>query len=191
MKKIPVLAAIPRTKGSRKPAVVLSLFLLALSVGGCMEKPAESAAASGAASESNKLNIYCWTYYVPMSVREKFEAEYDVTIIFDEYDSNESMYTKIQAGGGGYDLVFPSGDYVSIMINQGMFERIDKSKLSNLGNIDPLVLKKATYDPNMEYSVPYYFGAAGIAVNTARVPNFEKSWSIFGRKDLRGRMTML
>jgi spermidine/putrescine transport system substrate-binding protein len=72
-----------------------------------------------------------------------------------------------------------------------MLERIDKSKLSNLGNIDPAVLRKATYDPNMEYSVPYYYGAAGVIVNTARVPNFEQSWSIFGRTDLRGRMTML
>jgi spermidine/putrescine transport system substrate-binding protein len=63
--------------------------------------------------------------------------------------------------------------------------------LSNLGNIDPLVLQKTTYDPGMEYSVPYYFGAAGIAVNTARVPQYEKSWSIFSREDLRGKMTML
>jgi spermidine/putrescine transport system substrate-binding protein len=72
-----------------------------------------------------------------------------------------------------------------------MLEKIDRSKLSNLGNIDPVALQKATYDPNMDYSVPYYFGAAGIAVNTARVPQYEKSWSIFSRDDLRGKMTML
>jgi len=72
-----------------------------------------------------------------------------------------------------------------------MLEKIDKSKMSNLRNIDQAVLQKADYDPNMEYSVPYYFGAAGIIVNTAKVPVFERSWSIFGREDLRGRMTML
>jgi spermidine/putrescine transport system substrate-binding protein len=72
-----------------------------------------------------------------------------------------------------------------------MLEKIDKSKLSNLGNIDRAVLVKTTYDPTMDYSIPYYWGAAGIAVNTAKVPNIEKSWSIFGRNDLRGRMTML
>ncbi|MDR1948551.1 MAG: extracellular solute-binding protein [Spirochaetaceae bacterium] len=182
MKKIPVAAAVS--------AVLLALVTLT-ALSGCTKKPASDTAAASQRTESNRLNIYCWTYYVPLSVREKFEAEYNVTIIFDEYDSNESMYTKIQAGGGGYDIVFPSGDYVSIMINQGMFERIDKSKLSNLGNIDPLVLEKTIYDKNMDYSVPYYFGAAGIAVNTDRVPAFEKSWSIFSRSDLRGRMTML
>ena len=77
------------------------------------------------------------------------------------------------------------------MIAQGMFEKIDKSLIPNLRNIDPLVLEQTTYDRNMEYSVPYYWGAAGIVVNTARVPVFEESWSIFGRTDLRGRMTML
>jgi spermidine/putrescine transport system substrate-binding protein len=124
-------------------------------------------------------------------VIEKFEKEYGVHVIIDEYASNEEMYTKLKTGGSGYDLVFPSQDYVSIMIRQGMFEKIDKSLIPNLKNIDPLVLQKTAYDPTMEYSVPYYWGAAGIIVNTAKVPNFEKSWSIFSRSDLRGRMTML
>ncbi|MDR2073119.1 MAG: extracellular solute-binding protein [Spirochaetaceae bacterium] len=162
MKKIPVLAA----------AAILGAAIM----GGC---------------SGNKLYIYNWTYYTPLSVIEKFEKEYGVKVVYDEFASNEEMYTKLQAGGSGYDIIFPSGDYVSIMINQGMLERLDKTKLFNLGNVDPLVLKQATYDPAMEYSVPYYWGAAGIAVNTEKVPNFEKSWSIFARADLRGYMTML
>jgi spermidine/putrescine transport system substrate-binding protein len=101
------------------------------------------------------------------------------------------MYSKIKAGGSGYDIVFPSGDYVSIMIHENMLEKIDKSKIPNLKNIDPVVLRKAIYDPDMDFSVPYYFGAAGITVNKAKVPGFEKSWAIFGRDDLRNRMTML
>jgi spermidine/putrescine transport system substrate-binding protein len=181
MKKIPVAAA--------ALSAVLLAFATLTTLSGCTEKPALTSTKT--AVESNRLNIYCWTYYVPLSVREKFEQEYGVTIIFDEYDSNETMYAHLQAGGSGYDIVFPSGDYVSIMIKQGMFEPLDKSKLFNLGNIDPLVLEKTTYDPNMDYSVPYYFGAAGIAVNTGEVPVFDRSWSIFGRNDLRGKMTML
>ncbi|MDL2229607.1 extracellular solute-binding protein [Treponema sp. OttesenSCG-928-L16] len=140
---------------------------------------------------SNKLYIYNWTYYTPDTVIEKFEAEYGVEVIYDSYASNEELFAKLMAGGTGYDLIFPSGDYVSIMIGMNMLEKIDRSKLSNLGNIDPVVLEKTGYDPKMDYSVPYYFGAAGIAVNTARVPEFEKSWSIFGRTDLKGKMTMM
>jgi spermidine/putrescine transport system substrate-binding protein len=145
----------------------------------------------GCGNKGDKLYIYNWTYYTPASVIEKFEKEYAVSVIYDEFASNEEMYAKLKAGGSGYDIVFPSGDYTSIMIHQDMLEKIDKSLLSNLGNIDPVVLNKATYDPSMEYSVPYYFGAAGIAVNTARVPNFDRSWSIFSRQDLKDRMTML
>ena len=143
------------------------------------------------ASGRPQLRIYNWTYYTPDTVIEKFEKEYNVRVVYDEFASNEDMYAKLIAGGGGYDLVFPSGDYVSIMIQEGMLERIDKTKMSNLGNVDREVLRKAIYDPDMEYSVPYYYGAAGIIVNTARVPDFERSWSIFSREDLRGRMTML
>ena len=138
-----------------------------------------------------KLNVYNWSYYTPQSVIEKFEKEYKVRVVLDEYTSNEEMYTKLKSGGAGYDIVFPSQDYVSIMISQGMFESVDKSLIPNLKNVDPLVLQKTTYDSNMDYSVPYYWGAAGVIVNTAKVPDFEKSWSIFGRSDLRGRMTML
>jgi len=141
-----------------------------------------------------RLYIYNWTYYTPDSVIEKFEEEFNVRVIYDEFASNEDMFAKLTASRGrraSYDIVFPSKDYVPIMIQQGMLERIDKSKLFNLGNIDPEILKIANYDPNMEYSVPYYYGAGGVIVNTARVPNFDRSWAIFAREDLRGRMTML
>ena len=146
---------------------------------------------SAVSCSGEKLNIYNWAYYTPPEVIEKFEKEFKVRVVIDEYDSNEVMYAKLKSGGAGYDLVFPSQDYVSIMIRQGMFEKIDKSLIPNIKNIDPVVLRKADYDPTMEYSVPYYWGAAGIIVNTGKVPNFEKSWSIFSRSDLRGRMTML
>ena len=182
MQKIPVAGAALQKKwaGPRRAFAVLCgvCIPLALIVGGCGKK-------------SNQLFIYNWTYYTPDTVIEKFEKEYKVTVIYDEFASNEDMYAKIKAGGSGYDIVFPSGDYVSIMIQQNMLEKIDKSKIANLKNIDPLVLQKATYDRNMEYSVPYYFGAAGITVNKSKVPDFQRSWSIFGREDLRNRMTML
>ena len=147
--------------------------------------------ATSVSCSKNRLNIYNWSYYTPPSVIEKFEKEFDIRVVVDEYASNEEMYTKLKAGGAGYDLVFPSQDYVSIMIRQNMFEKINHSLIPNLRNIDPAVLVKTSYDSGMEYSVPYYWGAAGIIVNTGMVPSFEKSWSIFARTDLRGRMTML
>jgi len=162
---------------ARRLAVVCILGLIVFLAGSCDNK--------------QKLYIYNWTYYTPDSVIEKFEKEFNVRVIYDEFASNEDMYAKLKSGGSGYDIVFPSADYTSIMIQQNMLEKIDKSLIPNLVNIDPFVLKNARYDPNMEYSVPYYFGAAGICVNTEKVPKYERSWSIFAREDLRGRMTML
>jgi len=141
-----------------------------------------------------RLYIYNWTYYIPDSIIEKFEDEFNVRIVYDEFASNEEMFAKLRStrsSRGSYDIVFPSNYYVPIMIREGMLEKIDKSKIENLKNIDPYVLAKAEYDPTMEYSVPYFYGAAAIIVNTARVPHYEESWSIFAREDLRGRMTML
>jgi len=167
-------------------AVVLAAVLVStLSVSSCAKK------AEGSATAGGKLYIFNWTYYTPDSVIEKFEKEYGIDVIYDSFASNEEMFAKLKAGGSGYDIVFPSGDYVSIMKSEQMLEKIDRTKLKNLDNIDPVVLQKATYDPAMDYSVPYYFGAAGIAVNKAKVTNYEKGWSIFERTDLKNKMTML
>jgi spermidine/putrescine transport system substrate-binding protein len=146
---------------------------------------------TGSCTRRETLSIFNWSYYTPQAVIEQFEREFGVRVIYDEFASNEEMFAKLMAGGAGYDIVFPSQDYTAIMIHHGMLERLDHSLLPNLKHLDPVMLQKKTYDPDMNYSVPYYWGLAGIIVNTAMVPNFEKCWSIFARADLRGRMTML
>jgi spermidine/putrescine transport system substrate-binding protein len=138
-----------------------------------------------------RLKIYNWTYYTPDTVIQKFEKEYHVKVIYDQFASNEELYAKLKTGGGNYDIIFPSGDFVAIMIEQDMLEALDRTKIPNLKNIDPDIVRKAIYDPDMRYAVPYFYGSAGVVVNTARVPDFQRSWSIFAREDLRGRMTML
>ena len=137
------------------------------------------------------LYLFNWTYYTPDSVISLFEQEYGVKVKVDSFASNEEMFAKLMAGASGYDIVFPSQDYVSIMIKQGMLKEIDKTQIPNLKYINSQVLEKATYDPEMNYSVPYYMGAAGIAVNTEKVSEYEHSWNIFARKDLNGRMSMM
>ncbi|MBL8967039.1 MAG: extracellular solute-binding protein [Spirochaetaceae bacterium] len=171
-----------RRVGAAFPAVLV-LVGFALLFGSC--------GGGKSADAKKRLFIYNWTYYTPDSVIEKFEKEYDVEVVYDSFPSNEEMFAKLKAGGSDYDIVFPSGDYVSIMVKEGMLAPIDRTKLKNFGNVDPAVLARCDFDPGNVYSVPYYMGAAGVAVNKAKVPTFEKSWSIFGRKDLAGKMTML
>jgi spermidine/putrescine transport system substrate-binding protein len=169
-------------KAVRVSAPAFLLLALTIVFGACSGK-------SGTAQK--KLYIFNWTYYTPDSVIEKFEKEYNVDVVYDSFASNEEMFAKLKAGGSEYDIVFPSGDYVSIMIKEDMLTKIDKSKLKNFGNIDPEVLKRADYDPGNEYSIPYYMGAAGVAVNKTKVSGYDHSWSIFGRKDLVNKMVML
>jgi spermidine/putrescine transport system substrate-binding protein len=139
----------------------------------------------------NKLYLYNWTYYTPESVIEQFEKEYSIKVIIDYFASNEDMFAKLKAGASGYDVVFPSQDYTSIMIKEKMVLPLDHSKLENLKFISQNVLEKANYDSEMLYSVPYYMGAAGIAVNKAKVSDYKRDWSIFGDKRYKDRMSML
>jgi len=156
--------------------LVMSMFVLS----GC-----------GNGGQSKTLYIFNWTYYTPDSVIQKFEKEYNVKVVYDTFASNEEMFAKLKAGGANYDITFPSGDYVSIMIKEGMLAKIDKTKLKNLSNIDANVLKLCDFDVGNQYSIPYYLGAAGVAVNTTKVQSYDKSWSIFARKDMANRMIML
>ncbi|GMO66105.1 MAG: extracellular solute-binding protein [Treponemataceae bacterium] len=142
-------------------------------------------------SPKKVLYLYNWTYYTPDTVIAQFEQEFGVDVIIDEYDSNEKMFAQLKAGASAYDIVVPSQDYVSIMIHENMLAKIDREKFTNADKINPAILAKAGYDSAMEYSVPYYVGAAGIAVNTAKVQSYEKSWDIFSRQDLRDHMSML
>ena len=162
-------------------ALVIATLVLAT---GCTKSDAS-------ARGGKTLYLYNWTYYTPESVIEKFEKEFGVKVVLDYFASNEDMFAKLKAGGSGYDIVFPSQDYTSIMINQKMVHEIDHAKIPNLRYINPMILEKATYDPQMRWSVPYSSGATGIAVNKTKVSSYARDWSIFADTRLKGRMSML
>jgi len=141
------------------------------------------------------LRIYVWTHYLPESITRQFEQEFGVRVTMDYYASNEEMFARLIAGGidrgrTRFDIAFPSGDFLPIMQRQGWLVPINRDLLENMENIDPVILAKSA-DPYLEWSVPYFYGAAGILVNTAMVSDFEMCWSIFAREDLRGHMVML
>jgi len=137
------------------------------------------------------LYVYNWTYYISDDVVKQFEKKYMCKVVYDVYSSNEEMFAKLKAGGRGYDVVFPSGDFVKIMIHEGMLEKLEKSKLPNLKYLDNRILNKITFDAGNMFSVPYMVGTAGIAVNKKCVKDYDHSSSIFDRSDLKGRMTLL
>jgi len=137
-----------------------------------------------------ELHIYNWADYMNPAVVEKFEKENNCTVVINYFDSNEALYAKLKAGAEGYDIIFPSSYMSKIMFEQGMLQKIDHSKLKNIKNMDMQFIKKGL-DPEMKYSVPYMVTYCGIAYNKKKVKNFKPSWSMYDRKDLSGRMTLL
>jgi spermidine/putrescine transport system substrate-binding protein len=100
----------------------------------------------------------------------EFTKETGIEVEYSVYESNEAMYAKIKLlGGGGYDIIVPSGYYISKMRQEGLLKEIDKSKLANFKNLDKELLDKP-YDPANQYSVPYFWGSTGIGINSAEIP---------------------
>jgi spermidine/putrescine transport system substrate-binding protein len=129
------------------------------------------------ASAKDKVVVYNWSEYIPEQLLKDFEKETGIEVVYSVYDSNESMYAKIKLlNGGGYDIVVPSGYYISKMSKEGLIDTIDHSKLANFKNLDPNLLNK-NFDPNNAHSVPYLWGSTGIGINTETIPyDSIKSW---------------
>lgn len=136
------------------------------------------------------LHLYTWADYFKPALVARFEKENSCRVIIDTYDSNETMYAKIKAGAGGYDLLTPTSYMVSLMNSQGMVQKLDHALLPNLVHVDPEYLRLAI-DKTMDHSVPYMIVNTVIAYLGSRVKDFEPSWAMFDRSDLKGRMTML
>lgn len=117
------------------------------------------------------LNIYIWGNYLPNEVIQQFTKETKIRVNIAEYDNNETMFAKLKASPQtGYDLVVPSSYYVERMAKQKMLQPLDKTKIPNISNLDPTLLKKH-FDPNNDFSLPYLWGTTGIVVNTSYFPH--------------------
>lgn len=126
--------------------------------------------AASAWSADAVVNVYNWSDYIDESILQDFEKETGIKVVYDVFDSNDILETKLLAGGTGYDVVVPSGSFLSRQIQAGVFQPLDKSKLSNLGNMWDVVSERtATYDPDNAHSVNYMWGTTGIGYNVDQV----------------------
>jgi putrescine transport system substrate-binding protein len=128
------------------------------------------AAVTGASAQERTVNVYNWSDYVDPKVLEDFTKETGIKVVYDTYDNNEIVETKLLAGRSGYDIVVPSGPFVQRLITAGVFHKLDKAKLPNLKNMWPDVMRRLqTYDPGNQYVVNYMWGTTGIGVNVRKV----------------------
>ena len=144
----------------------------------------------GCAEKKPVLHVYTWSDYVKPELIQRFEQENNCRVVIDTYDSNESMYAKLKAGATGYDLLFPSSYMVKIMAEQGMLQKLNPDWIPNLKNIDSAYLDMAV-DKEMAHSVPYTVTVTCLGYLASKVKDFEPTWGMLDRVDLKGRMTML
>ena len=129
-----------------------------------------AAAMSASAAFAAEVRVYNWSDYIDKELLKKFEQETGHTLIYDVFDSNEVLETKILAGGSGYDVVVPSDTFLQRQIAAGAYQKLDFSKLSNSGNIwDVIKDRTAQYDPGNAYSINYMWGTTGLGVNVGKV----------------------
>lgn len=128
------------------------------------------AACGDRSTERQVLNVYNWSDYIDESVIADFQKETGIKVIYDVFDSNEVLETKLLAGRTGYDIVVPSASFLERQIRAGVFQPLDKSKLPNLQNMDPeLMAKVARHDPDNQYSVNYLWGTSGVGYNVNKI----------------------
>lgn len=119
---------------------------------------------------AEEVRVYNWSDYIDESLLEKFETETGIDLIYDVFDSNEVLETKMLAGGSGYDVVVPSGTFLQRQITAGAFQKLDQSKLPNSENMwDVINTRVAKYDPDNQYAINYMWGTTGLGVNINKV----------------------
>ncbi|WP_199851110.1 extracellular solute-binding protein [Clostridium botulinum] len=130
-------------------------------------------------TEKQVLNIFNWSEFLPQSVIEQFEKEYNVKVNYSTFSSNEEMLAKLMGGNVPYDLVVTSDYAIEIMTKQKLIQPIDKNNVPNLANIDKNVLDLA-FDPKNTYSLPYMWGGNNIVIDktkiTKKITSFDDLW---------------
>ena len=128
------------------------------------------AVVSTSAAFAEEVRVYNWSDYIDEELLSKFEQETGIDLIYDVFDSNEVLETKMLAGGSGYDVVVPSGTFLQRQVAAGAFQKLNFDQLSNAGNLWGAIQERTErYDPDNAYSINYMWGTTGLGVNVGKV----------------------
>ncbi|MBC7580265.1 MAG: polyamine ABC transporter substrate-binding protein [Tardiphaga sp.] len=145
-----------------RPVVTRILAALAASV----------ALALPAQAQQRVVNFYNWSNYMAPGVLEDFSKETGIKVVYDTFDANETLETRLLAGKSGYDVVVPTAYFLQRQIAAKIFQKLDKTKLPNLANAwDAVTSRLNVYDPGNQYAANYMWGTTGIGYNVKAVEN--------------------
>lgn len=147
--------------------------------------------AQNRSSAANKVIVYNWGEYIDPEVLDIFEKETGITVVYEEFETNEGMFPKVQAGAVSYDVVCPSDYMIQRMIENNLLAEINFDNIPNLKNIGEQYMKQSQgFDPENKYSVPYCWGTVGILYNKTLVDEPVDSWSILWNEKYADQILM-
>ncbi len=136
-------------------------------------------ACGSSGGENGVVYVYNWGEYIDPEAIEMFEEETGIDVIYEEYETNEIMYPKIEAGAANYDVVCPSDYMIQKMIENDLLQELNWDNIPNATNIgDQYYEQSEQFDPGNKYSVPYCWGTVGILYNQTMVDEPITSWSV-------------
>jgi putrescine transport system substrate-binding protein len=149
----------------------LAAFALpALALAAALPAAAQPKPAAAPAGESKVLNIFNWSDYIADDTIKNFERETGIKVRYDNFDSNETLHARLVAGKTGYDIVVPSAHFAKTQIQGGLFQKLDRSLLTNWGNLDPALLAKlGEIDPGNQHLVTWLWGYVTVGINVDKV----------------------
>lgn len=129
--------------------------------------------------ENGEVIVFNWGEYIDPETLSLFEKETGIKVVYEEFDTNETMYPKVETGASAYDVICPSDYMIQKMIDNDLLAEINFDNIPNVKNIGEQYFEQSKeFDPENKYSVPYCFGTVGILYNKTMVPDPVESWSI-------------
>ncbi len=161
---------------------ILGAMIAVCVLAGCGGKSDDKAAEAGA---EKSVNVYNWSDYIAEDTIPNFEKATGIKVVYDVFDSNEVLETKLLAGSSGYDVVVPTMNFLGRQIQAGVFVPLDKAKIPNYANLDPAIMKRLeNQDPGNRYAIPYMWGTTGIGYNIDKVKAALGSTELTGSLDI-------
>lgn len=159
-------------------AVLMAMALMVVSLSGCKGSGGESEKKEK--SDPGELNIYTWAEYVPQDVIDRFESETGIRVNYTNFEANEEMLAKLETSEGGeYDIIIASDYIIKIAAEEELVKELDKEKIPNFKNIDP-VFQNFFYDPENKLTVPYGPGIPLLvydpSVVTCEITGYDSLW---------------
>ena len=162
-----------------KKNTIAKLLTAALCTGLIAGMTTGCGSASSASGESGQVIVYNWGEYIDPDTITMFEEETGIKVVYDEFETNEIMYPKVEAGATAYDVLCPSDYMIQKLIENDLLQEINFDNIPNVKNIGQQYFDKSQeFDPENKYSIPYCFGTVGILYNKTMVDDPVDSWSI-------------